>query len=68
LEKITEKRGKLKTFLYAGIGAIIALLFIAISLLFLFPPPSAHTTHTPSGQSAHQQSLSAVRKARYRGH
>ena len=42
------------------------MLFIAISLLFLFPRPSARTNYKPAGQSAHQQLLSAVRKALYR--
>ena len=32
----------------------------------LSPPPSARKTHKPAGQSAHQQFLSAVRKALYR--
>ncbi len=41
------------------------MLFIVISLLFLFPRPSAHTTHKPVCQSAHQQALSAVHKALY---
>ena len=36
-----------------------------LSLLFLSPPPSAHTNHKPAYQSAHQRSLSAVRKALY---
>jgi len=40
------------------------MLFIAISLLFLFPRPSAHTNHKPARQSVYQQALSAVRKAR----
>ena len=43
------------------------MLFIAISLLFLFPRPSAHTNHKPARQSAYQQALSAVHKALYRG-
>ena len=41
------------------------MLFIAISLLFLFPRPSAHTNHKPARQSVYQHALSAVRKAHY---
>ena len=41
--------------------------FIAISLQFQFPPPSARTTHKPARQSAQQQVLSAVHKALYHG-
>jgi len=40
------------------------MLFIAISLQFQFPPPSAHTNHKPARQSVYQQALSAVHKAR----
>ena len=29
------------------------------------PPPSAHTNHKPTGQSAHQQSLSVVHRVHY---
>jgi hypothetical protein len=47
------------------IATLIAMLFIAISLVFLFPLPSAHTNHTPVCQSAHQQALSADHKALY---
>ena len=42
------------------------MLFIAISLLFLFPRPSAHTNHKPACQFANQQALSGVHKALYR--
>jgi hypothetical protein len=41
------------------------MLFIAISLLFLFPRPSAHTNHKPACQSAHQQYLSTAHKTLY---
>ena len=41
------------------------MLFIAISLLFLFPPLSARTNHKPACQSAHQQALSGVHRVPY---
>ena len=52
-----------KLIILVWIVAFVATLFIAISPQSL-SPPSARTNHIPAYQSAHQQLLSAVRKAR----